>query len=87
MQHAVWFRIPPKHDAPDFTSAAATRGCDDMLAVLSAIEPFDLPDIGFDSCILQGANGLKDERRAHEPIVRSIECIEAIPLRRRRGHE
>src|SRR4029079_8454502 len=49
MQHALSFGIPPEHNAPNVTPAAAPRGCDDMLAVLSAIEPFDLPDIRFNS--------------------------------------
>ena len=87
VQHAIPFGIPPKHNAPDFTPATATRGCDDMFVVLPTIEPFDLPDIGFNPRVLQRANGLKDKSGPHEPVVRSFERIDAIPLLRCRGHE
>ena len=42
-----------KHDATDVVPTVAPRDFDDSLAVLAAIEAFDLPDIGLDARVLQ----------------------------------
>jgi hypothetical protein len=44
--------VPAQNDAADFIAAVAPRHGDDSLTILASIEPFDRPDIRFDTRIL-----------------------------------
>src|SRR5262249_14015155 len=46
-----------QNDEPNFVSATASGRGHNLLAVLAAVEPFDLPYVRFDARVLQLANG------------------------------
>jgi hypothetical protein len=47
-----------QNDAPNFVATSPMCNGYDSLAVLATVEPFDLPDVRFDACILQFTDGL-----------------------------
>src|SRR5215813_5842925 len=78
---------PTEDDAADTVSAAAARGGDDPLAVLTTVEPFDLPDVRLDPGILELV-----DRPDHEPwpelqVVGILVTRERLELRLLRRHQ
>src|SRR6202007_2725739 len=51
-------------DAANFVAAVAAGCCDHLLAIFVAVEAFNLPDVGFDSCVLQFLDRSDHELRA-----------------------
>src|SRR5262249_55539117 len=74
-------RAAAQHDEDHVVAPAAARllGCE--LAVLAALEAFDLPDVGLDACRLQLAHRLDDERGPQlcvVPLLRTAEQDELV---------
>src|SRR5678815_3402176 len=59
LRHFLLIGTTSQDDAADIVPAAAPRRLNHALAILAAIEPFDLPDIWLDSGILHCADGLE----------------------------
>src|SRR5208282_5396762 len=56
-------------------AAVTARGGDNSLAILSTVEPLDLPDIRLNARVLQLLNG-----RAHEPRPKVQVVCFAVPI-------
>src|SRR5262245_33793513 len=77
---------PAEDDAADAVSPAAARGDDDPLAVLTTVEPLDLPDVRFDPGVLELADRPDHEAWPHLQIV-GLLAPERLKLRLLRRHQ
>src|SRR4029079_16196649 len=84
--HLVFICAVTQHNAADFLAPIAPCQLDEALAVINAIEPFDLPDIRLNSGVLQRANGIEHKCRPDVSIV-SFCAPDTIELRVRRRHQ
>src|SRR6185503_8482114 len=53
LAHLLIVLAAAEHDAADAIASAGPGRCHDRLAILSAIEAFDLPQVGLDAGLLQ----------------------------------
>ena len=77
----------PEHDAADVAASIPARSLDHRHAILSAIEPLDLPDVGLDTRFLQLPDGLDHEHRTHLAVIGASVSTHVIELRRLRRHQ
>src|SRR5262249_3805748 len=62
--HLLVIFASAQNDATHFVPVAAPRCGHNLLTVLTAVEPLDLPHVRFNPCILQLANGLNHQSGA-----------------------
>src|SRR5258708_9315355 len=70
LTHLLVVFTSSEDDARDPGPPAAPRDGDDLLTVLAHIEPFDLPDVRVDPCILTLLDRLHPDSRSYVRVVR-----------------
>src|SRR5581483_4920317 len=68
----------PQGDASHFVAAIPPGGGDDPLAILTAIEPLDLPDVRLDARILQFLDCPHHEPRTEFAVVGFLIAVQPI---------
>lgn len=76
-----------EHDAADMAPPITARHFDDPLAILPAIESFNLPDIRIDTGVLQRTNRLEHQSATNPPIEDLLVFFGAVHLCRRGGDQ
>src|SRR5882672_3078673 len=79
--HLFVIFAPAQNDATHFVPAVTPRGGHNLLAVLVAVKPLDLPHIRFDACVLQLVNGPDHQAWAKLQVILLFISLDSIELR------
>jgi len=71
----------PQDDTADFVAVATASGGDDFLTVLSTVKSLDLPNVWFNSLILQSLDRLNHKAGTKIEIIRFLVSLQTGELR------
>src|SRR5882724_3670727 len=80
LAHFLLVLAAAQNNAADVFPPATARDGHNVLAVLVAVEPLDLPDIRFNPCVLKLQNGLGHQCGTEVQIVGFLVAFEVVEL-------